>query len=290
MTVYREMAGSPIETFTRARGFTAQRTFLTAWATRATAIKEILGDGYAYGSTKPWTYPDMPGIITAQVKVTPFTDDIEATVLNDLSVDINSYTNYAKIVVDYEPAEVENAQPMEDPKDAIEVEEGYLTYEMTFAGANRMIPGNAIRWSSDSTPPTDGEWTKFHRLSDIVHHWTWHRVPEPPLKAIRALTNFVNAGDFMGAADGTLLFEGARIRKEYLLSEIFGRPKQMFQVDYTFRERRIFTGLGQFAGGWQYEYRSDPGEEGWSPVVDANGSPLYATGDFSSLFLHHPQP
>jgi len=285
---YQELAGSPEETYSREKGFTATRKFLADWSQRAAAVKEILGDGYTYGGSGPWAYPNQPGIVAARVRVSPFTDDIQSVTLSDPESDINAYDNYALIVVNYEPGELEQNLPNEDPNDEIEPEVGYLTYRQTYAGANRVIPGHAIRWKSDSEPPADANFAHFHRMTDIVHHLTWHRVPEPPLAAIRALINFVNDAEFWGMPAGTVLFDGATIEREYLLSEFFDRPKQFFVVTYNFVERRIFDGAGAFIGGWQYEYRSDPGNEGWNEIVDADGKNLYPAGDLMKLFSIHP--
>jgi len=286
---YQEMAGSPQEEDSR-KGFRGTRTFLVDWDVRRAAVAAILGNAYTYGGTGPWTYPDVPGAAAVGVKAEPFTHDIETVSLADPTAAINSYASYAKLIVTYEVTELETEElPTDDATQGIEPEVGYLTYRMDFAGTNKVIPGMGLRWTSDDEPPSDANFAHFHRMTEIIHQITWHRVPEPPIAAIRGLINHVNDAEFFGIPTGCCLFDGATIEREYLLSEFFDRLKQMWAVTYTFRERRLFDGAGSFiAEAWQREYRTDPGSEGWQNIGDADGNPLYASGDLMTLFTIHP--
>ncbi len=126
------------------------------------------------------------------------------------------------------------------------------------------------------------------RIPVIEHQVTWRRVPDPPWDAIRNCAGAVNNDSFLGAAAETLLFDGAKADCEFTGLGDFLEPQFGWRLTYVFREKliKVVEGVGgPQTYGWNHTYRDVPFPYSeWDRLVDQNGSPLYATADFSALF------
>jgi len=279
MTVaFKELAGSPVENY-EPEGMKAERQLLCAWDDRGALVQELLGDGYEFGGTSRAQYPEKPGIVAMRARCQPFADDVTPQVLNELTEGLNSYSGFAKVTVNYElllPA---------DRDELPEVEDGtFLTYRMDFGGEYTEISGHSMAWETEAEAPVPPEAIPTVRVPIIEHHVTWHRVVNPPWQAIRDGVATVNSGAFMGAAAGTVLFDGATAEREFIRLDELAHPELGWRISYVFREKAIKTGAGNIVG-WNHRYRSLPADDpGWDELADANGNRLYRSSDFTSLF------
>jgi hypothetical protein len=277
---FKELAGSPVETFSP-EGMKAQRRLLVAWENRLGMLAELLGDGQEFGGRSQAGYPDCPNVVVAQVRFEPWPpspDDQGA--FDDVAAQLNSYSGrFVQIVVDYELLDAAGSRA-----DLPSVRSGtLLTYRMEFSGEYVALPGQALRWSSDSSLPVPPDAVPTVRVPVTKHVVTWHRVVNAPWAAIRRLTGTVNAAAFLGAAAETVLFDGATAERRFLGLDSLKRAAFGWRIAYTFREKTIRIDGNTF--GWNHAYRPLPhAAPGWDKLRDEAGNNLYRTGDFSTLF------
>ena len=95
----------------------------------------------------------------------------------------------------------------------------------------------------------------------------------------------------MGADPDTMLFEGANLEREFVLTGELDKVDPTWKLDYTFREKRIMKAgdvehVPELIGGWNYAYRGLPPEKaGWSELRTNDGKKLYPTSNFNLLFV-----
>jgi len=293
-TTFRELSDSPREHFGR-DGVRFSRRFLVDYADRWTFLRETMGDGEAFGGVPPVGYPGFSSAKPVSFDTEPFTERLVKAVFSDVGEDLNTYLGYALITINYEPIDLGLNWPTGQINFPMP-EVGYLNYRMSFAAASRMIGGSGLAWAgaqpsmditkNDIEPVTDSEFSKFQRMHDHVHILTWSRVTSPPFWEMRRYINHVNMNNWRGFHQETLLFEGAEAEIEIPLPGDLDETRMTWRITYTFRERRIDAG-GGIIYGWQHDYRTDPGKEGWEVLTDSNGNRLYpyVTFDgFDSLF------
>jgi hypothetical protein len=249
-TLFKELPGSPRENFDP-DGMTAVRQLICAWDDRRALVEEILGDGYEFGGQNPVHYPGVSSVVAVRVQVEPLADDLVKQELAELTDGPNAYQGFARLTVNYEllvPADRANLPEIE-PQTFLTYRMDQSTETVTFAGEELYWPGNP-----EATFPSDAEGNLL--LPVTIHRLTWHRAVNPPWSAIRTSSGTFNDAPFLGAAAGTLLFDGAVAEREFLRISDLDTPEFGWRIEYFFREK---------------------------PLATQSSQPLFATSDFSKL-------
>jgi hypothetical protein len=275
MTVaFKELAGSPVEQYGE-DGFSARREFLIAWEDREAFAAEVLGTAAEHGGRPKLAYPGKSAVFAASLRYEPLDpDNPDAQVLTDLAEGLNSYSkSFARARVEYRTL-------TQDRNDAPEAPTGtFLTYRMRFAAEYLPIPPRGWSWADDPGAPLPDDMNLSMTIPVTEHHVTWHLVAKPPWDAIRSLQGKVNQGTFLGAAEGTMLLEGADADKQLQTGFDQDNPQFTWRLRYVFRERAI-KHAGQVYG-WNHHFREKP--PGWAEIR-LGGNPMYELADFSPLF------
>jgi hypothetical protein len=238
-TSFKELSGSPKENYGPG-GMTAQRQLICAWQDRNAFVQEILGDGYQFGGQNPVSYPGVSGILAVQVQVEPLTDDMIRQELGELIEGLNAYQGFAKVTVKYQTV---TSSALAAVPDVVPLT--YLTYRMELQYETVTYPGGDLYWPGNpqATFPTAAQGTL---LLPVTHHrLTWHRVLNPPWTAIRQTSGTWNNAAFLGAAAGTLLFDGATAEREFLSLSDLNEPEFGWNIEYSFRENPLALQSGQ---------------------------------------------
>lgn len=285
-TPFRELAGSPVETFT-ADGMKARRRLVTAWEDRHALVAELLGQGYTLGAQGAASYPGRPMITAAEVRLEPWPAQAENQgAFTDVALQLNRYDGrFALVTVDYTLAEASAARddlPSTEP-------DTFLTYRMDFGAEYEPWPAPALRWNSAVGVPVPPDAAPSVRVPIAEHHVTWHRVARPPWEAIRACIGAVNAATFLGAASETLLLDGATAEKQFLGADEAQQPRFGWRISYVFREKAVVAGGNVY--GWNHRFRHLPRDNpGWDRLLDLSGGSLYRSVDFTPLFFFAAEP
>ena len=237
---------------------------------------EVLGRASQYGPSVPVHYPNKPSVFAVRLRYEPFDpDNPDLKSLAGLTEGLNSYSgSFAKAVVDYKTIIAR------DRDDGPDNEIGtHLTYRMRFAAEYQPIPARGWTWSDDPSIPAPDDLHLVKRIPVTEHHLTWHQVVNPPWEQIHSLQGKVNAGEFLGCPEATMLFEGAEANKLYRAGLETGPSEFCWQIHYVFRERSVKYG-GQVYG-WNHFYREKPA--GWAELTDGTHR-LYDLADLSALF------
>ena len=277
---FKELAGSPIETF-GPEGMKAERRLLCAYEDRHAVVAALVGDGYAVGGGPRAPYPGRPDVAAIRVRVEPFhkkPDDQGE--FDDLTADLNSYSlQFVELLVNYEilGSQGHPAVPKSEPGTI-------LTYRMDRAGENVTLPPYALRWAADLATPLADAAAPVVRIPIVEHHLTWHYVVRPPWEAIRRCTGAVNADAMLGAAAETLLLDGVKAERQLAGLDDLQQTRFGWQLSYVFREKAVKVLVGDAVYGWNHGFGSPPNPEAcWDRLVDQNGFALYRTVDFGPL-------
>ena len=272
---FKELGGSPIEKY-NLEGFSARRQFLIAWEDRDAFAAEVMGRASQHGASTWVHYPGKTSVFAVRLRYEPFDpDNPDSKSLAELTDGLNSYSNsFAKAVVDYKTV---NPRDRDDgPQNEIGT---HLTYRMLFASEYQPIPARGWTFSDDSSIPAPDDLNLAKLIPVTENHLTWHQVINPPWQQIHSLQGKVNAGEFLGCPEATLLFEGAEANKLFRAGFEAGPSEFCWQIHYAFRERSVKHG-GQVYG-WNHFYREKP--PGWVELTNGTDR-LYDLADFSSLF------
>jgi len=216
-----------------------------------------------------------------RARVEPFGDDVIVQDLGGLTEGLNAYRGFAKVTIDYElltTADRDGLPPA--------VEGTFLSYQMRRGWETVSLCGDDLRWEgypSASVPP---EAVEAVRLPITEHRLTWRRVVRPPWTAIRQARGTVNAGEFLGAAPGALLFDGAEANPEFLRISESDEAEFAWRIEYVFLEKTAGLLIPGAAAGWNHQYRCDPPESaGWDRLHSISQSDhfLYRASDFHFL-------
>jgi len=272
---FKELGGSPAEQY-GLDGFSARREFLIAWEDRNAFAAEVMGRASEHGGSVSVHYPGKTSVFAVKLRYEPFdADNPDSKTIAELTEGLNSYSgSFAKAVVDYKTI------TPRDRDDGPENERGtYISYRMLYAAEFQTITARGWTWSDDSSIPAPDDLNLVKRIPITEHHLTWHQVINPPWAAIHALQGQVNAGEFLGCPEATLLFEGAEANKLYRAGLETGPSEFCWEIHYLFRERSVKHG-GQVYG-WNHFYREKPA--GWVELTNGTHR-LYDLADFSTLF------
>jgi hypothetical protein len=159
----------------------------------------------------------------------------------------------------------------------------FLTYSSDLGSERMTPPGRTWRWSVDGQPLDDDLYPSMLIPCEDIS-LAWRRVPLPPWNAIRLLRGRVNSQEFMGHPPRTVLFLGARTRRDFQIPRTGQSP--VWRIDYHFKVRSLLsTADGVTPRGWNCLYRGeDSSGEHWLEIEDASGHPPYVADDFAPLF------
>jgi len=279
MTVaFKELAGSPVETY-GPEGLKAERVLLCAWDDRETVVAGLLGDGYEYGGDGRAQYPDKPDVVAIRARCEPITDDVDAQTLNDLTEGLNRYNGFAKITVHYEFLSAA------ERSDLPATEKGtFLTYRQDYGVETMKLSGDSFTWEDEPSEWVPEAAVPAIRVAVVKHRLTWHRAVRPPWQTIRTRIGTVNDAEFLGAAAGTVLLDGATAEREFIRIGQLNEAEFAWRLGYTFRERAVKTGDGSIVG-FNHAYRSLPVDApDWDRLIDGASNPPYPSSDFLPLF------
>ena len=230
---FHELAGSPVETY-GPDGMTARRTLACAWTDRAALVGALLGDGYPFGGGDRAAYPTAPAAVAMRVRVEPLMHDPTGQPVEGLTEGLSAYHGFARVTVDYEMLAQAARAGLPDPEPGT-----LLAYRTEPAEESIQLPGGAFAWPANPEAVFPADARGAVRLPATRHRLTWRRVVRPPWAVIRTSTGALNATAFLGAAAGTLLFEGAAAEREFLrLSELHA-AEHVWRLEYTFRENPL---------------------------------------------------
>jgi hypothetical protein len=283
MPFFKELAGSPVETF-MLEGMKAQRRLLCAFEDRYALVGTLLGG--ASPDQPQMSYPGQPAVVASRVRVEPFEKrpDNQGT-FDNLTSDLNSYSGqYVEVVVQYDLLG-DDGQPPRPPGIDPSL---WITYRRGLGREHLILPAGAVQWSGDPSGAASGDAVPVLRIPITEHFVTWHRVVSPPWSAIRACTGAVNDGLFLGASAETLLFAGAKADRRLAGLDDQQQALCGWRVTYLFREKTI-QALGgsqqSEAVGWNHGYRVETGVAGhWEKLIDQGGNTLYPAVDFGAMF------
>ncbi len=271
---FRELAGSPVEEY-GPQGFRARREFLVAWEDRAAFAAAALGAASGYGGGLAASYPGRSAVRAVSLKFEPFEPRPDEKPLASLTADMNSYSGAPlRAVIEYR-----SLVPPRLPRVPPVPPETFLGYRMQFAAEHVPLAPRGWQWIDDPELPLPDDLNLTLIVPLTEHHVTWHRVPLPPWEAIRALQGRVNDDDFLGAAAGTVRFDGAEADKDFQTVFDAAHPEWFWKLRYVFRERTLH--VDDVPVTWNHVYREDP--PGWAGLA-AGARPLYLEGDFGRLF------
>lgn len=278
MIPFEELQGSPRIALS-SDGAIAVRKLIVPWDQWDTLAAELYGYARDVAGSialvEPLPFPgERPNLIVDEIEVEPFEPSSpDGRDVVTLTSGVNRYAAGALLTITYRERFDRDA-PLDD---APAIPPGtFLTYSSELAGEHRTLDSNSWRWSGTSinVPST----TTINILVMTAQHTlTWHRVVRPPYEAIRNLRGQVNDATFLSCDAGTLLFGGARLRREFQIRG--GSP--IWRIEYRFSERRQDGG----PYGWNHFYRKDA-DPHWAEIetADAPYQPPYGSGDFHTLF------
>lgn len=281
---FEELEGSPRFEI-RDEETLAVRTFRVAWNDWPQFARELIGRyevrGGQYYFVPPLGLAGFAHLLVSELEVEPFEPSCpDGDGVRTLTSGTNCYpAGGARVTATYRTRfDEDNAGRTKLPK----VPRGtYLTYRADLAAEYLSIPGRTWRWYDPpefSPVPPDVQPGKL--LPQALVHLTWHRVALPPWEAMRALRGKVNGTEFLGAPAGTVLFLGAKVRREFQ----FLADSGFWRVEYAFQENIKELSDGTKVG-WNHFYREAAVDgEHWVAIADEDGNPPFAYGDFNPLF------
>jgi len=280
---FEEMSDSPRIRF-RDGQFTATRTFKVDWADKLNFLVDLYGGyrtiGGSFAFTPPTIFPGVPQAVVTEVEVEPYPPDRpDGSAVTTLASATNAYTA-ALVTATYEiPFDVGNKSRSDLPK----VPNGtFLTYTSNLGAEQVSTPGRVWHWNTAGSPRLDGDMFPGRIIPTEDFTLTWHRVSRPPWTVISDLRGRLNDTTFLSHGPGTVLFMGARTRRDFQVLD-----NGLWRLEYHFKVREVeSTATASVLFGWNRHYREQSvGGEHWLEIVDDDGNPPYPMGDLNQLFL-----
>jgi hypothetical protein len=285
MVQFSEAAGSPTERFSVKNGLSADRTLYCVWNDRRALVAELLGSTSEFTTNGLAQYPDMDGCYAMDVEVKPFVDTPEGGMFSDAG-SLAAYTGKKAVVnVRYESIVSQTGDTSILPQIQTNT---LLTYTAHVAGEFRDMKGSGLEWASSSTIPVPDDIHAQKRIVVIDHQLHWRRLPYVPWVNIRNVGGCVNGYTFLDAPAETILFDGADVTAEYILS-VQGTTYSAGWypgLRYTFKELIGYSGTTRLT--WNHTFRS-VGTPGWDKLkVRSSGDYMYPGADLTQLFYYAP--
>lgn len=273
---FKELAGSPVESFSESGGPTVVRRLLVPWGSRHTVAADMSNR----------LYPHFPDCRVVSMRLEPHLGQ-QSTPTGpqtdfDFAIETNEYEGKdALLTINYGPDFTSKLWPFNKP----EFREGTeLRLRVSGSGEFYQVPSSATKWDDDpETPVLETNETAI-RISKSLIVVQWDYVDSVPIILLDGLTGSVNSTNFFGSPPETILFA------EYNVDEIFkAQPEDSHtnRITCVFERRAIDTGEGTPESpdivGWNHDYREDPA--GWVKLLLANDEPRYQSYDFTGMFL-----
>lgn len=277
-----ELEGSPSLHISSRSGMTAVRRFGVAWDDWESFALALIGvHSNVGGSVRQVAPPRFPGIsdrlFVSDLKIDPFDGaNPDGSQVTTLTSGTNRYPgdNFAVVVATYSMQQVGHPDKPDTPDGT------YLSYEEDLGAEYLTIPGRTWKWPDGSSLPDDA--TAGVLIPKGNFTLAWHRVVRPPWLAIDLLRGCTNNAPFLGRAAGTVLFLGARIKRQFQFIEDDG----YWLVEYQFATDAKRLSNGSLAG-WNAFYNRKPiAGEHWQTITDQSGNTPYHSAGFATLFQY----
>lgn len=281
---FEELEGSPRVQIS-SQGTTATRVFRVAWADWQSFARLLVGTYRLIGLTPqfiaPIQFPGFPNLIVTDVQVEPF--DARAPDGN-VPITLGALTNRysaggAKVTAVYRT--LFDGQS-DGRSDLPQVPRGtYLTFTADLSAEYVTSPGRTWYWNVAGADLLAEDMQPGRWLPAGSFQLAWQRVPLPPWEAIRRTRGKVNRATFLSSPPGTVLFQGARVAREFQFLPSGG----LWRLEYHFAESLKTLSDGVTQVGWNYFFRPKPAAgEQWVELHDERGNPPYEDADFDALF------
>lgn len=287
---YDEMPGSP--TFGGGRdGPTAQRKLKVAWTDADAFLAKFFPATVRTG--KGWIFPvsaAFPGkawMSAQQFKLDAFDQD-KTTGYN--SHGVRAY-DWAVLTVDYKAPEYDPENKGKDP--AQQGDQILADHSLAFSAEMLKLGISGWKWSgSDDIGikdlPIKNEDVSLAKLvPQIEHTLTWNYVPAPPFLTIAQHMGCINYDEkLFYASRGTLLFNGAEIKRSYHSQA----GDEAWKVTYKFLQRCVWDYVNDQSGlqavNWNCIYRPDTGnwDAPYRMTVSGTKAYIYHSVAFADLF------
>ena len=285
---FEELEGSPRLEIGE-EGILARRWFRVSWQDWPQLARQLLGFYRVVGGQwvfePPEPFPGFPNLLVERLVVEPFEPAVpDQQTLSSPRQGTNRYSQSgARVTAEYRTQfDADNRPRNKLPK----VPEGtYLTYEIDHGLEALVTPARLWHWDD---PPQNPKLAPDEVPAVFIPHTVvklrWHRVASPPWEAIRALRGCVNAAEFLGSPPESLMFLGAKVKRQFHFFQTGG----FWNVEYRFRETARSLSDGTPVG-WNHLFKEEPvGGEHWVRVLDSQSRPPYKPADFSALFHFAP--
>ena len=301
---------------------------LEPWSELDNAINDLAGGSLSMGSlvivTQPVKYPGKDYLWLLNIKVKPFHECVGDLDSNDVPEDpagaeltLNYKTprfeqgtnNLPQVPVDTYLT-VERNQSLEFVSEDVQG----LFYDAQYGGGDPyVVPGSSTvvsgetLWYGGAPLPLDASASSTIAVGDI--RVTWHRVKDPPWRAIMALQGMVNDDFFMDYSEEQVMFVGVSDRRQFQTN-----GTDLWQITYQFNIRipkfkyrdyderlKKWLPTDIATGGWNHFPRKGTSGDDPNPmwqkvyrVAGTSGSPqsdkdlLFLKGDFRKLFEPDP--
>jgi len=281
---FRELPGSPEESFSESGGPSVVRRLLVPYDQRIARAAELSNT----------LYPHFPDCRVVAMAIVPFFGEQSVPsgpeVLNP-GINSNEYFNHdgtpkdALLTVNYGPDFTSKVWSIGKPAFREGTE---LRHQITGGGEFYELPSSATKWEAEAgaTPP-DGEDSDdpavlesnetVLRISKNIINIQWDFVDEVPVARFEELTGKVNQGMFLNSPPETILFNEYNVEESFKAQPIDPHTNR---VTCVFERRAIPTPGGIV--GWNHDYREDPA--GWAKLLLADDEPRYETAVFNQMF------
>lgn len=243
-------------------------TMLCDWKQRYAIANAMIGGGAITGDTtffyNGWPYPDNPNWLAQKISMGP--DQPQGQALQQTDAPFLSQFQRAKMVVHFGvPPFTSNQNNVgEDELDfcSNSTPQTGTTTAFTFVGGGGGdVPG-------DMNLPITYTTIKYTKT---VYNRSGLNLP-----LIRSLVNHINSSPFLGAPNGTVLFQGGKSRRKITAAGALN-------WDITFQFEDNSSILGGTQAGWNKLWKAGVG---WTPfVIKTLGTNLFPDGDLNQLLL-----
>lgn len=212
--------------------------------------------------------PQLPALLAGSSAL--YADNVEYEPLGKI-VSCSPLPLYEKnlVTITYKTIPYQQANPSTDQ---------ILTYAAGIGGEFMTLPKMSLRWKAGAVPVQTEDISAGKVITSIDHDITLHFVPDPPYATLRGLVGKINNATFEGGPTGTILLLGANLRQT-----VNSDGAQPWEVGLKFAERIID---GDSSLTWNHFYRPDAQapDDMWQELESNNGAPIYASGNFASLY------
>lgn len=273
---FRELPGSPQESFSESGGPTVIRRLLVPYSQRLTLAADLSNV----------LYPHFPDCRVVAMAISPWLGDQSVPTgpptINP-GLNSNEYADKeALLVVSYGPDFTNKLWSIGKPAFRQGTE---LRHQISGGGEFYDLPASATKWeedgdggSSDDEPAVLEDNDTSFKISKNFISIQWDFVDDVPVDRFEGLTGKVNQTTFLGSPPETILFNEYNVEETFKAQPIDSHTNRVT----TIFERRAIPLDGGGVGGWNHDYREDPA--GWAKLLRSDDKPRYELAEFSQMF------